>query len=122
MNLVSLIIRTIEQLAPKKFDGVARLFNRFLENKDLPQDSVLERAKNIRDKLVMRNYTFSEAELRMIPMIGLMIILMAQALIEDSPEGKGKEALIADLVEFEGFMKLSSDVDKDNDKEMIIAF
>jgi len=96
----------LNKISGKNYDGAARLFNLFLRE-EWPQDDVLGMIKDIRDKLVNKTYDFTESERISISVIGLMIVTYTDAIIQDLPKGKEKQAMIKDLIGFEGFLKLA---------------
>jgi len=95
-----------------KFDGVVRLFNLFLERDDWPQDSTYDRIVSFRDKLEVRDYEFTETEKCFIPIIGLMVVTYSQAIIEDTTDEVKKQILIDDLLRFEEFLNIYSQVEQ----------
>jgi len=102
----------MKRLFRGQFDGIARLFNLFLERNDWPQDSTYDRIVSFRDRLVAGDYEFTENEKCFIPIIGLMVLSYSQAIIEDTTDKISKQALIDDLLGFEEFLDIYSQTEQ----------
>ena len=102
----------VKRLLEGQYDGVARLFNLFLECDNWPQDEVYERIVSFRNKLVAGDYVFTENEKSFIPIIGLMVVSYSQAIIEDTTDEFKKQALIKDLLGCEAFLQIYSQTEQ----------